>query len=248
MKKIMLLILIVAWWLSLIPFSLAADQTVTCTNSGCSGLTNSLFSELNMAPGGLVTKSIEVISNHNETMKLALSVSKKEVTDNDFIEFVQVAVVTDGLKNRFSGNLTSFLGSFIDLEKLESGQRRMVEISLSLDDVGNEFQGKQANFSFDLKIDQEVPGSGDGGVGGGVAASASPSPAILGVTAFFPQGQSFLESVLGVATPSALMPGFINPEGSVQGESSGRSWFWWLMLLFVPVFWLLWLRKRRRMD
>jgi len=155
-KPVALLLLSVGYLAVTIVTSLAADQTITCVPGGCSGIQNSLFDELSVAPGGSVTKSIEIINNHGETMKLAMSVSKNDLTDNDFTKLVDVVVNTDGSNNRFTGSLESFLTSYIDLEKLENGQHRLVEITLSLQDVGNEYQGKQAKFSFDVKIDQEV--------------------------------------------------------------------------------------------
>ncbi|PJA22587.1 hypothetical protein COX59_02585, partial [Candidatus Beckwithbacteria bacterium CG_4_10_14_0_2_um_filter_47_25] len=167
MKRHLLFILITAAALLWIPFSRAADQTITCTDSGCSGISDALFNEAGVAPGESVTKSLEIINNHSQTLKLALDPSQNTGTDTDFIESVTVTVTTDK-GSRFTGTLGQFLTAYIDLEKLESGQRRPVEIALSLADAGNEFQGKQAKFSFDLKIDQEVPGD---------AASPSPSPA-----------------------------------------------------------------------
>lgn len=167
MKRNLFAILITAAVLTLIPQSKAADQTVTCTDSGCSGIADALFNESGVAPGESLTKSLEIINNHSQTLKLALSPSKNTETDDDFIEWVTVTVTTDK-GSRFTGTLGQFLTTYIDLEKLESHQRRSVTISLSLADVGNDFQGKQAKFNFDLKIDQEV---------------FSPSPSPAGIVA-----------------------------------------------------------------
>lgn len=202
----------------LVQTSRAADQTITCDNSGCSGLSDGLFNELSVAPGQSITKSIEIINNHDETMKLAMSVSKNSLTDDDFIKIVDVTVKTDGTINRFSGSLESFLTSYIDLEKLESGQNRLVDINLTMQNVGNEYQGKQAKFSFDVKIDQEVPGDSE-------AAAVSPSPNPVLLTGLVAGAQTALESVLGVSTPSASI---VESEGDVLGKQSSN---WWIGLI-----------------
>jgi len=242
LKPIALLLLLVGYLAMTIVTSLAADQTITCVSGGCSGLQNSLFDELSVAPGDSVTKSIEIINKQGETMKLAMSVSKNDLTDDDFTALVDVTVITDGANNRFTGSLESFLTSYIDLEKLEDGRHRLVEITLSLPDVGNEYQGKQAKFSFDVKIDQEVPGSGDTGLGG-AAASSSPSPSPS--PSFTPLR---LSAVAGAAT-SAPSP-FSSPSpattGTVKGKQTGQYWPWLFSL--IPLGWFgRFLYKRRRL-
>lgn len=233
MKKTLLLVLISAALLILIPWSKAADQTITCTDSGCSGIADALFNESGVAPGESVTKSLEIINNHSQTLKLALSPSKNTETDDNFIELVTVTVTTDK-GGRFTGTLGQFLTAYIDLEKLESHQRRQVEISLSLDNVGNDFQGKQAKFSFDLKIDQEVPGDGTGGTtDGGATAAASPSPSPAGIVA-------------GVFTASQDQAPSPSPQGIIAGQSSS-PWRWWFLLLLFPLP-LFWYWRMRRMS
>ncbi len=236
-KPIALLLLLVGYLAVTIVTSLAADQTITCVPGGCSGLQNSLFDELSVAPGDSVTKSIEIINSQGETLKLAMSVSKNDLTDDDFTKLVDVTVNADGANNRFSGSLESFLTSYIDLEKLENGQHRLVDITLSLPDVGNEYQGKQAKFSFDVKIDQEVPGGGDSGVGG-TAASSSPSPS---PSLFLPAGL-----VAGAATPGPSPSPSPATTGTVKGEQVGPLWPWLLSL--IPLGWFgRFLYKRRRL-
>ena len=240
MKRNLLIILITAAALILIPISRAADQTITCTDSGCSGISDALFNESSVAPGESVTKSLEIINNHSQTLKLALSPSKNTGTDDDLIESVSVTVTTDK-GNRFTGTLGQFLTAYIDLEKLESGQHRPVSISLSLADVGNDFQGKQAKFSFDLKIDQEVPG--DSGGTGGTAASPSPSPAGV-VAGVFTAVQN---QVLGEETAAEEIVGVSPSPSPAVGVVAGQAtspWWWLLLLLFpLPLFWYWRLRR-----
>jgi len=227
MKRHLLFILITAAALLWIPFSRAADQTITCTDSGCSGISDALFNEAGVAPGESVTKSLEIINNHSQTLKLALDPSQNTGTDTDFIESVTVTVTTDK-GSRFTGTLGQFLTAYIDLEKLESGQRRPVEIALSLADAGNEFQGKQAKFSFDLKIDQEVPGD---------AASPSPSPA-AGLVA------GAQTELAGAFIPEeSPSPG---PEASpeILGETTPAGRDWRRLWLSIPLL-ILWLWRIR---
>jgi len=235
MKRHLLFILITAAALLWIPFSRAADQTITCTDSGCSGISDALFNEAGVAPGESVTKSLEIINNHSQTLKLALDPSQNTGTDTDFIESVTVTVTTDK-GSRFTGTLGQFLTAYIDLEKLESGQRRPVEIALSLADAGNEFQGKQAKFSFDLKIDQEVPGD---------AASPSPSPAaglVAGAQtelagAFIPEESPSPGPEAGPeASPEA------SPE--ILGETTPAGRDWRRLWLSIPLL-ILWLWRIR---
>jgi len=227
MKRHLLFILITAAALLWIPFSRAADQTITCTDSGCSGISDALFNEAGVAPGESVTKSLEIINNHSQTLKLALDPSQNTGTDTDFIESVTVTVTTDK-GSRFTGTLGQFLTAYIDLEKLESGQRRPVSISLSLANVGNEFQGKQAKFSFDLKIDQEVPGD---------AASPSPSPAAgLVAGAQTELAGAFIPEESPSPGPEA------GPE--ILGETTPAGRDWRRLWLSIPLL-ILWLWRIR---
>lgn len=231
MKRHLLFILITAAALLWIPFSRAADQTITCTDSGCSGISDALFNEAGVAPGESVTKSLEIINNHSQTLKLALDPSQNTGTDTDFIESVTVTVTTDK-GSRFTGTLGQFLTAYIDLEKLESGQRRPVEIALSLANVGNEFQGKQAKFSFDLKIDQEVPGD---------AASPSPSPAAgLVAGAQTELAGAFIPEESPSPGPEA------GPEASpeILGETTPAGRDWRRLWLSIPLL-ILWLWRIR---
>jgi len=231
MKRHLLFILITAAALLWIPFSRAADQTITCTDSGCSGISDALFNEAGVAPGESVTKSLEIINNHSQTLKLALDPSQNTGTDTDFIESVTVTVTTDK-GSRFTGTLGQFLTAYIDLEKLESGQRRPVEIALSLADAGNEFQGKQAKFSFDLKIDQEVPGD---------AASPSPSPAAgLVAGAQTELAGAFIPEESPSPGPEA------GPEASpeILGETTPAGRDWRRLWLSIPLL-ILWLWRIR---
>lgn len=233
MKQLVKIIFLSSFLFLLIPTSRAADQTVTCLPGGCSGLQNSLFNELSVAPGGSVTKSMEIINKHGETMKLAMSVSKNDLTDDDFIKLVAVTVKTAGANNRFTGSLESFLGSYIDLEKLENGQHRLVEITLFLPDVGNEYQGKQAKFNFDVKIDQEVPG---------VGITASPSPSLLPSSS--PSAGLVAGAAISIPSPSPL-PSSVTT-GLVKGEQAGPLWPWLFSL--IPLGWFgRFLYKRRRL-
>jgi len=231
MRRHLLFILITAAALLWIPFSRAADQTITCTDSGCSGISDALFNEAGVAPGESVTKSLEIINNHSQTLKLALDPSQNTGTDTDFIESVTVTVTTDK-GSRFTGTLGQFLTAYIDLEKLESGQRRPVEIALSLADAGNEFQGKQAKFSFDLKIDQEVPGE---------AASPSPSPAAgLVAGAQTELAGAFIPEESPSPGPEA------GPEASpeILGETTPAGRDWRRLWLSIPLL-ILWLWRIR---
>ena len=232
LKPVALLFLLVGYLAVTIVTSLAADQTITCVSGGCSGLQNSLFDELSVAPGDSVTKSIEIINKQGETMKLAMNVSKNDLTDDDFTALVAVTVNTDGINNRFSGSLESFLTSYIDLEKLEDGRHRLVEITLSLPDVDNEYQGKQAKFSFDVKIDQEVPGGGVGGTVTSSSPSPSPSPS--------------LSSFITTSTPSPSPSPSPATTGTVKGKQTGQYWPWLFSL--IPLGWFgRFLYKRRRL-
>jgi len=223
MRRHLLFILITAAALLWIPFSRAADQTITCTDSGCSGISDALFNEAGVAPGESVTKSLEIINNHSQTLKLALDPSQNTGTDTDFIESVTVTVTTDK-GSRFTGTLGQFLTAYIDLEKLESGQRRPVEIALSLADAGNEFQGKQAKFSFDLKIDQEVPGE---------AASPSPSPAAgLVAGAQTELAGAFIPEESPSPGPEA------GPEILGETTPAGRDWRWLWLSIPLLILWL----------
>ena len=238
MKLNLLIILITAAALILIPFSQAADYLITCNDSGCNSGGEALFDNASVAPGESLARSLEIVNNDNEQINVNLKAAKKSSTAEALINFVSVVVADAGGPVRFSGSAADFLSQTIDLGAVAAGQVKAIDFTISLADVGNEYQGKKINF--DLPVNLSVPGGGTGGTDGGtdaVTAAASPSPGPVGFVA-----GAFIETTAeetGGASPSP------SPQGTVAGQAS-FPWWWPSPLILFPSL-LFWYWRFRRM-
>lgn len=237
MKSILWLILTIAAWLILIPSSKAADYLITCNDSGCTSGGQALFDGVLVAPGESVTRSLEIVNNDNEQINVNANAAKKSSTDEDFINFVSVVVADVGGPVRFSGSAADFLGQTIDLGTVAAGKVKAIDFTISLADVGNEYQAKKINFN--LPINLSVPGGG-GGTTSGTTAAASPSPSPVGFAAGVFTGLESL--VLGVGASPSPSPA----AGVVAGQAS-FPWWWPIPLILFPLllFWYLGFRRMK---
>jgi len=174
MKRNLFTILITAAALILIPWSKAADYLITCNDSGCDSGGLAFFSDVVVAPGESATRSLEIVNNDNEQINVNINAAKKSGTDEDFISYISVVITDVGGPQIFSGIAEDFLGQTINLGAVAAGKVKAIDFTISLADVGNEYQGKKVNF--DLPVNLSVPG-------GPASAGVSPSPSPAGLVA-----------------------------------------------------------------
>lgn len=153
----------------------AADQSILCNSLGCTSPGTALFSETNVAPGDTVTKTLEVKNQRSETLTIELSAYKKSGTDDDFLEKVDVSVDEVGGGNKYSGSLGDFLqgSTTVALGSISASSTKEFDITLALEDVGNEYQGKGANFDISVDVAGEPDETGSSSVSGSSASSSS---------------------------------------------------------------------------
>lgn len=241
MKHNLLIILVTAAALMLIPWSKAADYLITCNDSGCDGGGQVFFSDVVVAPGESVTRSLEIVNNDNEQINVNINAVKKSGTNEDFISYVSVVITDVNGPQRFSGSAADFLGQTIDLGAVAAGKVKVIDFTISLADVGNEYQGKKVNF--DLPVNLSVPGGTTGGTGGttggttdGTMAAALPSPGPVGFVA-----GALIEAVDASPSPP------LSPAGGVVAGQAGFPWWRPIPLILFPLllFWYLGFRRMK---
>jgi hypothetical protein len=172
--KLFLLSLVIAASMAVmfIGISVAADQTIICDSSGCSGPGTALFTETNVVPTQSVAKTFEVKNQRSETLTIALSADEKSGTDADFLEKVDVSVDEVGGSNKYSGTLDDFLlsSTTVNLGSLSASTSKEFKITLALQDVGNDYQGKGANFDIAVNVTGEAGKTDTGTAPGSVSA------------------------------------------------------------------------------
>ncbi len=251
MKRNLFIVLIFVALLVAIPWSKAAEFSITCDHSGCSNGGQKLFDGAIAAPGESVMRSLEIVNNDDEQINVNVKAVKNSGTDEDFLQYVTLAVRNDANQLLFWGNMNDFFSQTVDLGGIPAGKVKDFGFTMTLADVPNEYQGKKINFDFPVNLN--VPGdggggggaNGTGGAGGGAAASPSPSSSLTQFT-------STSGLVAGLQTGSEESPEpsvtltSVPAEGEeILGEETVRSnWYWWLLLLLIPL--LIWLIKRRR--
>jgi hypothetical protein len=173
-KQLVLVTLVIGLFPTL---TYAADIEVTCADkSGCVAKPTGipLFSEHNIKPLWSVTKTVKVTSKYNEPRQLLV-----DITDIPFDSFdkskslakvlnIAIKEVESG-KTTWSGTLTALndKGS-LKLTSIPKNSSRNYSFTVTLSNVGNDYQSKQAKFDMFLgfKTDKE-PKDEHGNPGGG---------------------------------------------------------------------------------
>lgn len=224
-----------------VKISQAADYDIICDANGCTSPGTAIFNETTVAPGNSVTKTIEIKNQHGETINMDMTASQNLGTDNDFLNVVDVVVQEVNSFTRFTGTLTAFLNNpAIDLGSLNAYKTKLIAITLTFQNVGNEFQGKQAKFDIPVHINVQSPAIGGGGgiTTGTTGAATSPSPLPLGTVAGV--FTSPISQVLGEATPAAESQ---LPSGFTAGHTT-FNWWWPLVIQFFLTMIYYFLKRR----
>ena len=143
-----------------IKISQAADFDIACDANSCTSPGSAIFNQTNVAPGDSVTKTIEIKNQHGETINMDMTTSENSDTDTTFLNVVDVLVKEENGTVRFTGSLTAFLNNpAIDLGSLNAYGTKQITITLSFQDVGNQYQGQQAKFNIPIHIYTQSPGT-----------------------------------------------------------------------------------------
>jgi hypothetical protein len=132
----------------------AADMTVTCGASECSGMDGPLFHELNILPGDKITKTILIINNRSKNISIKIYATKESGTDIMFLDVISMSVIRNG--NIISdSSLREFLdGRKIDIGVIGAGMSAEVKFeALFFPDAGNLYQKKKAIFDLFINIE-----------------------------------------------------------------------------------------------
>ena len=176
--------------LDLIPVSKvkAADQTITCSASGCSGFSGALFNETNMAPGYSVTKTFAV-DNTDNSDNCSLFMSAQNTTAPDqFANFPTrlITVINDGVNDLFGDgtgvNPKNFSDLFsqgnIFLGTVPANGNKSYNWFVNFNkDSGNTYQNNNLTFSFSLNFscgNKPAPTPAISNGGGTLGAASAP--------------------------------------------------------------------------
>lgn len=164
----------------LVGLSQAADQTVTCDESGCSGITGPLFSETNVAPLDSLTHTITARNQYTENRTFAIQVEDSSFADSSpsLADVLTVTITEQESATTVYGpqSLTQWKNDgFVTLSSIASGSEKNYDVTVTLADVDNEYQNKELTFTLLVGFDTVEPDSGIGGPTdtGGVAGTTT---------------------------------------------------------------------------
>lgn len=133
-----------------------------------------LFSVDNMAPLDFIIKQIVVKNSTGETQAFGLNLKNLLGTPDEKLAKVLTTEISRAGTIFYTGHLSELPGGETFLENIPAGESYLYDIKITLDDVGNDYQGQA--ISFDLIfgwIEPEVAG---------VAISPKPTKDILGTS------------------------------------------------------------------
>ena len=214
----------------------ASDETMICDNGGCSSNNIQLFNELNVLPGDTYSKTIEVQSTRDKDVSLYLSASKQSITDDIFLDVIEVQTYFDSVIVS-TKSLREFLdGTLITLGNLSDNQNKIIEISLYFDkNADNRYQNKFVVFDIFVNItgdDIVINGVDDNGGGETTLVTTTTdvlgnsSPLVLGVNNFVKD----LEKIVGDLFDNQKIN---QPE--VLGINCEDEYYRWWIPLFVQI-------------
>ena len=170
--------------------SAASSQTVTCSASGCTGITGTLFNAVNLSPGSVVTETIKAINNYPESRQFSLLVHDTdfEATTPSLAEVMTIEITPEGSLTPLYGpvSLSKWQqDGMIPLTSIPAGSSTVYQLVARMNDVGNEYQSK--NIKFDLTVGFQAvsaspgptpsPTPDPGGTGGPSCSASAPTTA-----------------------------------------------------------------------
>ncbi|MGB6839092.1 MAG: fibronectin type III domain-containing protein [Microgenomates group bacterium] len=143
--------------------SRAADQTITCdATSGCTGSTGPLFEETNMAPLDTVTRTVTAQNNYPENRDFAVEIVSATFSDStpSLAQILAVEVIEQESANTVYGPKTLEqwkTDDFVILSNVPTGGDRHYDFTVTMANVGNNYQGKTLVFDLNLGFDAFPP-------------------------------------------------------------------------------------------
>lgn len=235
MKKLLALLIVFAFYLTLAWPVSAANFQVEC-GDGCSksGL-DLLFPESEIwYPGRVLTRTFSIKNISGETKSVSMQASR-QTSDNSLEKVMLVEIVHSGERVWGKDTLEKFYDAGrIDLENFAHNELRDYDFTVEMTDVGNEYQNKKSQFDFTLGFWEEP-------------ASVTPTPTPGG----FVQGAQTIkvewyDGQGGPLPEESLGGGIATEAGAVEGAKTKVCPFWWVSLLgqtLILAGLYFWLRK-----
>lgn len=195
-----LLLLLVFSFLAIfaIKSSRAADQTITCLEGGCSGISGALFNETNLTPGSVITRSLKVENNYSQERNFAVEIDDASFSDStpSLSTMLTLKVKEEESGSEVYGPKTleewKNDGS-VFLSKVPAGGVRNYDFEVKLADVDNDYQG--TSLTFDLRFGFEALPST---TSSSTSSSSSSEGAVLGASV-----ENLIGQVLGLSATGA---------------------------------------------
>jgi len=131
-----------------------------------------LFNETNLAPLDSITRQITVKNLTSSTQKFALNLQNLLGVPDDKLAAVLTAQIIRDSNILYSNKLSAFKDTETFLENIPASTTYVYDIKVTMDDVGNDYQGQEIKFDLVFGWIGELVG--------GVSASASKE--VLGVS------------------------------------------------------------------
>lgn len=122
-----------------------------------------LFNETNLAPLDSVTKQITVKNLTDTTQKFALNLQNLLGTPDDKLAQVLTAEISRGGNILFTSHLSDLPNKETYLEDIPGSTTYIYDIKVTMDNVGNEYQGQEVKFDLIFGWLQEAVSGGSAG-------------------------------------------------------------------------------------
>jgi len=189
LKPYLLLILLISSYINLaIGKTGASDATLSCGDSGCSGIGGAIFNETNITPGALISKTLTVTNNYSQTRSFAVEVVSSNFSDSS-------PSLADGLTVTIKDNSDTTIlygpktlnqwknDGFVNLASIDPGASKEFLFEVNFSDVGNDFQGLSISFDLNFGFEGVEESTGTTSVQGtSNSSSTSSSGQVLGVS------------------------------------------------------------------
>lgn len=161
--------------------SKATNQTITCSSSGCSGISGALFDESNIVPFFTITRSVLAINNYDEARQFEVQILDDTFVDElpKMSEVITVEIVPDGSTTPIYGPVTIDQwrkAGLVTLGTIPHNGSQKYQFIARMADVGNEFQNKKMQFDLNVGFETaSVPQTASENPGVGGVSSSNPS-------------------------------------------------------------------------
>jgi len=200
-KPYLLLILLISSYINLaIGKTGASDATLSCGDSGCSGIGGAIFNETNITPSALILKSLTVTNNYSQTRSFAVEVAGSSFSDSSpsLADELTVTIKDNSDAAILYGPKTLSQwknDGFVNLASIDSGNSKEFLFEVNFSDVGNDYQSASLSFDLNFGFEEIEESTGITPIEGtSNSSSTSSSGQVLGVST-----GSALGNVLGLS-------------------------------------------------